>query len=54
MTRIVDWSFTEQLLARVEALPGVRSASYISYLPLNLNRNSSSLYAEGQPFTRTV
>ena len=46
--------FYKQLLARVQALPGVRSASYISYLPLNLNRNSSALYVEGQPFTRSA
>lgn len=45
-------AFYEQLIARIEALPGVRSASFIGYLPLNLDRNSSTIYAEGQPFTR--
>ncbi len=39
-------------MARIEAQPGVQSAAYIGYLPLNLNRNSSLIYAEGQPFTR--
>ena len=45
-------AFYKQLLSRVEALPGVRSASYIGHLPLNLNYSSSGIYAEGQQFTR--
>jgi macrolide transport system ATP-binding/permease protein len=44
--------FYKQLIARVEALPGVHSASYTGYLPLNMDRSSSLIYAEGQPFTR--
>ncbi|MGH9837916.1 MAG: ADOP family duplicated permease [Blastocatellia bacterium] len=44
--------FYRQLMARVEALPGVRTASYAGYLPLNLDRNGGSTYAEGQPYTR--
>ncbi len=44
--------FYKQLIARVESQPGVRSASYVGYLPLNLDRSSSAIYVEGQPFTR--
>jgi predicted permease len=44
--------FYKQLISRVESLPGVRSASYISALPLNFDFNSGSMYVEGQPFTR--
>ncbi|MGH9839150.1 MAG: ADOP family duplicated permease [Blastocatellia bacterium] len=44
--------FYKQLIARIEAQPGVRAASYIGHLPLNLNRSSSAIYADGQPFTR--
>jgi len=44
--------FYKQLMTRVESLPGVRSASYVSDLPLNLDYSSGGMYAEGQPFTR--
>jgi len=44
--------FYKQLIARVESLPGVRVASYISALPLSLNFIGSYMYAEGQLFTR--
>jgi predicted permease len=44
--------FYKQLIARVESLPGVRVASYIDSLPLNLDFNSGNIYVEGQPFTR--
>jgi macrolide transport system ATP-binding/permease protein len=44
--------FYKQLLARVETLPGVQSVSLTGILPLNLDNNSSLIYAEGQPFTR--
>ncbi len=44
--------FYKQLIAHVEAQPGAQSASYAGYLPLNLDRSSSAIYAEGQPFTR--
>jgi predicted permease len=44
--------FYKQLISRVESLPGVGSASYIGYLPLNLDLNMTGIYAEGQPYTR--
>lgn len=44
--------FYRELIARAEALPGVRSASLASHLPLALNRNSTSIYIEGQPVPR--
>ncbi len=44
--------FYKQLIARVESLPGVRAASYIDSLPLNLDFNNGVIYVEGQPFTR--
>jgi macrolide transport system ATP-binding/permease protein len=47
-------AFQKQLLARIEALPGVRAASFIGQLPLSLNYSSSGIYAEGQPFTRSA
>jgi macrolide transport system ATP-binding/permease protein len=46
--------FYKQLIARIEALPGVQSASLTTILPLMLDRNPSRIYAEGQPFTRTA
>ncbi|MGH9840569.1 MAG: ABC transporter permease, partial [Blastocatellia bacterium] len=45
-------TFYRQLIARVEALPGVQSASSMGYLPLNLDSSYNPIYAEGQPFTR--
>jgi macrolide transport system ATP-binding/permease protein len=50
--RAVGLSFYKQLLQRVEALPGVRSASYISFLPLNMDLNADGIHVDGQPFTR--
>jgi predicted permease len=44
--------FYKELISRVETLPGVRSATLANYLPLALNRNSTSLYIEGQPVPR--
>jgi predicted permease len=44
--------FYKQLVERAEALPGVRSASMAGYLPLALNRSSTSIYIEGQPVPR--
>jgi predicted permease len=43
--------FYKQLINRVESLPGVRAASYVSALPLNLDISVGSIYVEGQPFT---
>jgi predicted permease len=44
--------FYKQLIARVESQPGAQLVSYAGYLPLNLDRSSGAIYAEGQPFTR--
>jgi macrolide transport system ATP-binding/permease protein len=44
--------FYKELVARAEALPGVHSASLVNYLPLALNRNTTSIYIEGQPAPR--
>ncbi len=44
--------FYKELIARAEALPGVRSASLVSSLPLAMNRNTTSIYIEGQPTPR--
>jgi predicted permease len=44
--------FQKQLIARIEAQPGVQSASFTAWLPLNLDYRGSPIYAEGQPFTR--
>ena len=41
--------FYKQLVERVEALPGVRSAAMTTYVPLSLNYNGSNLFIEGQP-----
>jgi predicted permease len=40
--------FDRQLLSRVAALPGIKSAGLVSIMPLALNRSSSSIYVEGQ------
>jgi predicted permease len=44
--------FYKQLITRVESLPGVRAASYVSALPLNLDLNADFIYVEGQQFSR--
>jgi putative ABC transport system permease protein len=44
--------FQQQLISRVQALPGVRSAAVTSYVPLSLNYNSNNIYVEGQPAER--
>jgi predicted permease len=44
--------FYKRLIARVGMLPGVQSTSLTGILPLNLDRNTGLIYAEGQPFTR--
>ncbi|HKE55221.1 MAG TPA: ABC transporter permease, partial [Pyrinomonadaceae bacterium] len=44
--------FFRQLVTRVESLPGVRSASLASFLPLSLNYSSSHVFVEGQAAER--
>jgi len=46
--------FHKQLIARVESLPGVRAASYVSELPLNLDLTRSYIFPEGQSFMRSA
>ena len=41
--------FFQQLAARLEALPGVRAAGAISYLPLSGGENMGSFEIEGEP-----
>ncbi len=41
--------FFQQLTARLEALPGVRAAGAISYLPLGGGENMGSFAVEGEP-----
>ena len=41
--------FFQQLAARLEALPGVRAAGAISYLPLGGGENTGSFTVEGEP-----
>src|SRR5687767_859896 len=44
--------FYRQVVERVRALPGVKSAAVSSYTPLSLNYNSRSIYIEGAPIER--
>ena len=41
--------FFQQLIARLEALSGVRAAGAISYLPLDGGENVGSFEVEGEP-----
>ncbi|HLL75430.1 MAG TPA: ABC transporter permease [Pyrinomonadaceae bacterium] len=41
--------FQRRALERARQLPQVTSAALVSYLPLSINYNSTSIYAEGQP-----
>lgn len=41
--------FYKELLARVRALPGVRSASLAALVPLGASENDDAIYIEGQP-----
>ena len=43
--------FQKQILERVPALPGVRSAALVSTLPLSLDYSYTAIYVEGQPVT---
>ncbi|HEX5888287.1 MAG TPA: ABC transporter permease [Pyrinomonadaceae bacterium] len=44
--------FYRQLTERVKTLPGVKSATVSSYIPLSLNYNSRNIFVEGQPAER--
>src|SRR5690242_1801547 len=44
--------FYRQLTERVQSLPGVKSATVSSYIPLSLNYNSRNIFIEGQPAER--
>ena len=44
--------FYHQLTERVQSLPGVKSATVSSYIPLSLNYNSRNIFIEGQPAER--
>ncbi len=44
----------KQLLNRVQALPGVRSASITDFMPLSMNYNSTAIMIEGRPQERGV
>jgi predicted permease len=44
--------FYKQLMERVKALPGVKSATISDYIPLSLNYNSRNIFVEGQPAER--
>ena len=46
--------FYRQVVERVRALPGVKSAAVSSYTPLSLNYNSRSIYIEGAPIERAA
>src|SRR5262249_21155997 len=45
----VQVAFFEQLLSRLEGVPGVRGAGAISYLPLDGGENMGSFEIEGEP-----
>ncbi|HET9479683.1 MAG TPA: ABC transporter permease [Pyrinomonadaceae bacterium] len=44
--------FYRQLYERVQALPGVKSATISTFIPLSLNYNSRNIFVEGQPAAR--
>jgi macrolide transport system ATP-binding/permease protein len=44
--------FQTQLIERVKALPGVRSAALADLFPLSANYNSNTVYVQGQPPVR--
>lgn len=44
--------FYRQVVERVESLPGVKSASVTTNIPLGLNYSSNNVYVEGQPLER--
>ena len=44
--------FYQQVLDRVNGLPGIKSAAITSYVPLTVNYSSNGVYIEGQPSER--
>ena len=44
--------FYQQVLDRVNGLPGIKSAAITSYVPLSVNYSSNGVYIEGQPAER--
>jgi predicted permease len=44
--------FQRQIIERIGAVPGVRSASLTDLFPLSINYNSSTVYVQGQPPVR--
>ncbi len=44
--------FYQQIVERVQSLPGVRTVAVTSYVPLSLNYNSGNIFVEGQPTER--
>jgi predicted permease len=44
--------FYRQLVERVQAAPGVRSAALTTFVPLSLDYSSGDIYVEGQPAER--
>ncbi len=44
--------FYQQVLDRVNGLPGIKSAAITSYVPLSVNYSSDGIYIEGQPAER--
>ena len=44
--------FYRQLIERVQAVPGVKSAAVSSYIPLSINYNSNNVFIEGEPARR--
>ena len=44
--------FYRQVIDRIESLPGVKSASLTTSIPLGLNYSANNVYVEGQPLER--
>jgi predicted permease len=44
--------FYQQVVERVESLPGVKSSALTTSIPLSLNYSSNNIYVEGQPLER--
>ncbi|HLY18608.1 MAG TPA: ABC transporter permease [Bryobacteraceae bacterium] len=46
--------FQHRLLDKVRAIPGVRSAALVDWLPLTLNSSSDAIFIEGQPVPKAA